>query len=56
MNLRVAFIDEVAEAFENALATGDFDRDPTSRRFVGRYTYLYSDESDIACVTKHVDC
>ena len=46
MSLRVVFIDEVAEAFENALARGEFDRDPTSRRFIGRYTYLYSDADD----------
>ena len=53
MTLRVVFIDDPAEAYENGLASGRFDRDAGSPQFFARYEYLASDAENGQIVADH---
>ncbi len=46
MTLRITFDDDPAAPYEAALASGRFTRDPDDPSFLGRFTYLFSDELD----------
>ena len=53
MSLRVVFIDDVSEAYENGLALGEFDRDANSAQFFARFEYLASDAENEVVIADH---